>query len=96
MKKNTRVLPLLLVPFLLTSCGQVSKYSEHLDDYVFTMKYHKNFNILQLTDIHWNMNSSTYESKHYMDKLFKEVDAKIKNDQGEKTSFPADQPMKEV
>ena len=82
MKKNTRVLPLLLVPFLLTSCGQVSKYSEHLDDYVFTMKYHKNFNILQLTDIHWNMNSSTYESKHYMDKVLKETDAHIKATQG--------------
>ena len=68
MKEKTRLLPLLLVPFLLSGCGQVNKYAEHLDDYVFTMKYHKNFNILQLTDIHWCMNSSTYEYKIYMDK----------------------------
>lgn len=67
-----------MLPLLLTSCGQVRKYSEHLDDYVFTMKYHQNFNILQLTDIHWNANSSTFESKNYMDKVLKEADAHIK------------------
>lgn len=82
MKKMSKILPLLIAPLLLTSCGKVSKYAEHLDDYVFTMKYHQNFNVLQLTDIHWNANSSIYESKNYMDKLFKEVDDHIKSLQG--------------
>ena len=82
MKKTTKLLPLLIAPFALTSCGQVAKYADHLEDYVFTMKYHQNFNILQLTDIHWNINTSTYESKGYMDKLLAEVDAHIKSAQG--------------
>ena len=73
MKKATRLLPVLIAPLLLTSCGNVVKYAEHLDDYVFTMQYRKNFSILQLTDIHWNINSSTYESKQYMDKLLEEA-----------------------
>ena len=72
----------LMLPLLLTSCGQVSKYADHLEDYVFTMKYHDNFNILQLTDIHWNANSSTFESKNYMDKVLAEADAHIKASQG--------------
>ena len=83
MKKNTRFIPVLLVPLLLTSCGQVKKYREHLDDYVFTMKYHQNFNVLQLTDIHWNINSSTYESERYMDKVLAEANKHIVATQGE-------------
>lgn len=80
MKKTTKMLPIALVPFLLTSCGQTIKYEEHLPDYVFDMDYRQNFNILQLTDIHWNINSSTYESKQYLDKVFKEADRHIKED----------------
>ena len=80
--KKTRLLPLAIVPFLLTSCGQVLKYSENLDKYVFEMEYHKNFNILQLTDIHWNINSSTYESKNYLHKVLEETDAHVKATQG--------------
>ena len=55
-KKNLLVL-LPAVSMLLTSCGQVIDYAEHLDDYVAIMKYHDNFNILQLTDIHWDSNT---------------------------------------
>ena len=73
MTKKTRLLPLIVVPFCLTSCGKVVKYEDNLEKYVFKMDYHKNFNILQLTDIHWNINSSTYESKRYMDKVLKEA-----------------------
>jgi len=82
MKKTTRLLPVLIAPLLLTSCGKVLKYADNLEDYVFTMKYHQNFNILQLTDIHWNINTSSFESKRYMDKLLTEVDAHIKLEQG--------------
>ena len=68
---------LICVPFmslLLTSCNDAISYKEHLDDYIYTMQYHNNFNILQLTDIHWNANSSTSDSKRYLNKLFEEVD----------------------
>ena len=67
---------------LLTSCNQPFDYNDHLDDYVFTMKYHKNFNILQLTDIHWNANTSTFESKLYLDKVLTEADRHVKEVQG--------------
>lgn len=70
------------MPLVLTSCGQVKAWKENLKDYVFTMKYHQNFNILQLTDIHWNINTSTYESKNYLDKVLKEADKHIKEQQG--------------
>ena len=82
MKNKMGLTSVLMLPLLLTSCGQVSKYADHLEDYVFTMKYHDNFNILQLTDIHWNANSSTFESKNYMDKVLAEADAHIKASQG--------------
>ena len=82
MTKKTKLLPLMVVPFVLSSCGRVSKYEDNLDKYVFKMGYHANFNILQLTDIHWNINSSTYESKRYMDKVLAEADAHIKAEQG--------------
>ena len=84
MKNMKRLLLLAITPFLLTSCGQSIQWDkpENLEKYVFTMDYHANFNILQLTDIHWNINSSTYESKNYMDKVLAEADAHIKAAQG--------------
>ena len=76
---------LILLPVLsvaLTSCGQVRKYEEHLDDYIYAMKFHDDFNILQVTDIHWNYNSSTASSKQYLEKTLKEADRHIKETQG--------------
>ena len=83
MKK--RIFGIVLVLILLFSsagCGQPVKSSEHLEDYVFTMSYHDNFNILQLTDIHWNANTSTKSSMVYLDKVIQETDAHIKETQG--------------
>ena len=82
MKKTAAILPLVIVPMALTSCAQVMDYKANLEKYVFKMDYHQNFNILQLTDIHWNANTSTYESKNYMDKVLKETTDHIKADQG--------------
>ena len=72
-----KILGVLLpvVAMSMTSCGQVRKYADHLDDYVVAMKYRTGFNILQLTDIHWNNNTSAQESKQYLDKVFAEVSA---------------------
>ena len=84
MKKNVLCIFLSAVMLLsLAGCAKPQKSSEHLQDYVFTLQYHDNFNILQLTDIHWNVNTSSKSSMTYMDKLLKEVDTHIKAAQGE-------------
>ena len=83
MKKNILCIFLAAVMVLsLASCTKTQNYSEHLKDYVFTISYHDNYNILQLTDIHWNVNTSAKSSMTYLDKLLKEVDAHIKATQG--------------
>ena len=64
-------------------CSAAQKSSERLEDYVFTVQYHDDFNILQLTDIHWNVNSSTKASTAYLDKLLEEVNNHIVAEQGE-------------
>lgn len=83
MKKLLCGLAAAAVMFTLAGCSEPQKYSEHLEDYVFTLQYHDNYNILQLTDIHWNVNSSVQSSKTYLDKLFSEADSHIKASQGE-------------
>ena len=82
--KNKALLVLLpILSITLTSCGQVKNYKEHLEDYVYDkLTYHNDFNILQLTDIHWNANSSTTASKKYLEKVLAEADRKIKAEQG--------------
>ena len=72
-KKKYLFVLLSVCAISLTSCEQVKDYKEHLHDYVATMKFHTGFNILQLTDIHWNYNSSTEASKRYLDKVFQET-----------------------
>ena len=78
---KTKILFMLMpvMSMALTSCGQVMDFrkEENLDKYVLSMDYHENFNVLQLTDIHWNYNSSTSRSKQYLDKVFAEADAHL-------------------
>ena len=83
MKNKVIFMLLPISSMLITSCQQVRKYQEHLDDYVYAMKFHEKFNILQLTDIHWNANTSTIASKQYIDKVLKEVNRKLKAEQGD-------------
>lgn len=73
MNNKAKLILLAIVPLGVTSCGQAKTYADHLDDYVVTMKYREDFNILQLTDIHWNYNSSTLSSRRYLDKVIEEV-----------------------
>jgi len=54
----------------LTGCNSPFHYEEHLADYCHALRYRDGFNILQLTDIHWNANTSTIASKRYLDKVF--------------------------
>lgn len=83
MKRNIIFVMLIICSlFCLASCGKATKYTEHLDDYEFAMQYHDQFNILQLTDIHWNANTSTLASKNYLDKVLAEADKHIKETQG--------------
>lgn len=83
MNKKIWSIILAALLFALSGCGDPVKSADHLEDYVFTLQYHENFNILQLTDIHWNVNSSTTASMRYMDKLLKEVNDHIVKTQGE-------------
>ena len=78
MKNKSLLMLVPLMSVVLTSCGNVRKWEEHLDDYVYAMQFHANFNVLQLTDIHWNANSSTLASKGYLEKVLAESDAHIK------------------
>ena len=82
MKNKIIFLLMPVASMALTSCGQVMDYKEHLDDYVSYMEYHDNFNILQLTDIHWSYESSTLRSKKYLEKTIAEADRHIKELQG--------------
>ena len=76
-----------VVALSLTACGGVNDYKEHLQDYVHAEKFHDKYNVLQLTDIHWNYNSSTNASISYLNKLFKEVDEHVKNVQGKEAKI---------
>ena len=82
MKKKTLTAVLPLLTLALSSCGTTIQYKEHLDEYVYAMKFHENFNVLQLTDIHWSYDSSTCASKIYLEKVIKESDSHIKKAQG--------------
>lgn len=82
MNKKTLFAFVSVLPFALASCQVVKDFKEHLEDYVYEMGYHDDFNVLQLTDIHWNVNSSTSASKTYLEKLIAEVDFHIKETQG--------------
>ena len=83
MRKKLLSIVLAAVMLLqLTGCSAKQRYDEHLDDYVFALEYHDDYNILQLTDIHWNVNSSVKSSTAYLDKLFEEVNDHIKKSQG--------------
>ena len=83
MKRKLFVIFLAAVTvFSLAGCAETQKSSEHLRDYVIELSYHDNYNILQLTDIHWNVNTSAKASMTYLDKLFKEADTHIKATQG--------------
>ena len=84
-KMKKRFFGLILVLIMLFSaagCNETINSGEHLEDYVFNMAYHDNFNILQLTDIHWNMNTSAVSSKAYLDKVLKETNDHIVMTQG--------------
>ena len=81
-KKLFSLLLCVLMVFSYTGCTEVQKHAEHLEDYIFTLQYHDNFNILQLTDIHWSVNTSVRSSVQYLDKVLKEVNDHIVSSQG--------------
>ncbi|MBE6126370.1 MAG: hypothetical protein E7182_00045 [Erysipelotrichaceae bacterium] len=82
MNSKSKLILLALVPLSLASCGEVKPCLSHLEDYAFEMAYHDDFNILQLTDIHWNYNTSTIKSKVYLDKVFEATTKHIREAQG--------------
>ncbi len=83
MKKHLKCLLPVIMLTMTTGCSSTTyHYADVLDEYVFEMDYHDNFNVLQLTDIHWNINTSTTSSKSYIANLLAEVDSHIKEEQG--------------
>ena len=82
MKKILTLISTLALILGLCSCGKSIDYKDNLDDYIYAMEFHENFNILQLADIHWNYNTSTSESKDYLINLLEIVDSHIKEEQG--------------
>lgn len=84
-KRISFIVSVVMAAVLILSaagCAVPERSAEHLEDYVFTVRYHDNFNILQLTDIHWNVNTSAKASMSYLDKLLKEVNDHIVETQG--------------
>ena len=82
MKKILTIIPTFALIVGLSSCGKPIDYKENLEEYIYTMKFHEDFNILQLADIHWNYNTSTSESRDYLINLLEIVDTHIKQQQG--------------
>lgn len=78
MNKKRLLMSLPLFALTLTSCAQQIDWNTNLEAYVYNMDWHEEFNVLQLTDIHWNVNSSTASSKQYLDKVLKQADDHIK------------------
>ena len=81
-KKVLCILLALGMLFTTAGCGETIDSSAHLKDYVFNMAYHDAFNILQLTDIHWNVNTSAKSSMTYLDKVLAEANDHIIETQG--------------
>ena len=82
MQSKSKIVLLSASVLCLAACGQVKGYADNLGAYVHTMQYHDNFNILQLTDIHWNYNTSTMSSRRYLDKVIQEAHKHIVKTQG--------------
>lgn len=82
MNKKPFLIAVPLLAAVLASCGQTFDYKDHLGEYVKEMTFHDQFNVLQLTDIHWNANTSTMASKRYLEGLLKQADLHIKAEQG--------------
>ncbi len=78
MNKKRLLMSLPLFALTLTSCAQQIDWHDQFKVYAAAMQWHEEFNILQLTDIHWNVNSSTASSKQYLDKVLKQADEHIK------------------
>ena len=83
MKRNLLCIVLAAVMVCsLAGCSETVSSAEHPEDYVFALPYHDEFNILQLTDLHWSANSSVKTSEAYLDRLLAEVNDHIAATQG--------------
>lgn len=57
--KKAKILPILMLSTLCFSCSHTTSYS--VRDYRTTMKFHDNFKIMQLTDLHLGIESDLVE-----------------------------------
>lgn len=81
------VLIVLVVAFSLFKEEKTFDYKEedNYKEYVTTLKYHQNFNILQLTDIHWNTSTLVGDnatgSEGYLTKVINEAKSHVESKQ---------------
>ena len=69
--KNKNILTLLLIGLLSTSCSPTKTYS--VENYRTVMKFHDNFKILQLTDLHFGIESNLEEQTKFISQSIKEA-----------------------
>ena len=65
------LIPLLLIGTLCSSC---STKSYEVNDYRTTMQFHDNFKILQITDLHFGIESDLQKQLNFLLKGIDEVD----------------------
>ena len=65
--KNKKILAvLMLMPFLLASCNGVAQKEYKIEDYKITMDYKSDFKIMQLTDLHFSMQTDFKTTTNYL------------------------------
>lgn len=73
--KNKTLAVLVLLP-LLASCGKVDEItaaSYFADNGKSDLLFHEGYKVLQLTDIHWSVNTNTKEQSEYLTRVVKEA-----------------------
>ena len=67
-----KMIPLLLIGLTCASCYQSQTYE--INDYRLTMKFHDNFKVMQLTDLHFGLYTPLQENLDFVSMLIDEAD----------------------
>ena len=79
--KNKNILTLLLIGLLTTSCSSTKQYN--VEDYRTVMKFHDNFRILQLTDLHFGIETNLEEQTKFISQSIKEAKYRLESVAGQ-------------
>ena len=67
-----KIIPLLLIGLTCASCSFVKTYS--INDYRTTMQFHDNFKVMQLTDLHFGVQTDVAKNLRFVSRLIDEAD----------------------